>query len=533
MSVAAALRWVGHSSIWTSRALAWTLVAVALVCASAVLTLRYWFLPNIENYREDIAAAVSRAANLRITIGKISGDWDGMRPYLKLEAVTVYDKAGRRALDLDRVDSTLAWRSLVTLRPHFEALDIYRPVLEVRRDGAGVLSVAGIELDPQNSKFSDWLLQQPDVEVHGATVSWSDELRQAPPLKLSEVSVHLVNRGNRHRFGVRAVPPAELAAPVDLRGDVRGDSIKVLSEWNGRLFMQLEHVDLAAWRPWLNTPVEMTRGAGSVRSWLTFSEDTLSEIIADVKLSAVSARLREDLPPLDLEAVGGRLAWRKVPSGFEFSAVKLGLAGSGAVLEPADLSVRVSADRQGVQNGEVSANALDLAPLVMLIDRLPIDDALRTEVVALSPRGNVHEVAVKWKGAWPSPETYTAHGRFEGLAFNGWQKLPGVSGLSGNLDATEKGGTLQVTGKQGGLALPKVFAAPLQFDTLAGQVAWTQPGDRVEVKFSNISFANADAAGSLFGTYRGAPQSAGEVDLTGSLSRADARRSRATFRSRS
>jgi uncharacterized protein (TIGR02099 family) len=523
VSVAAALRWVGHSSIWTSRALAWTLVAVALACASVVLSLRYWFLPNIENYREDIAAAVSRAANLRITIGKISGDWDGMRPYLKLEAVTVYDKAGRRALDLGRVDSTLAWRSLVTLRPHFEALDIYRPVLEVRRASNGVLSVAGIELDPASNRFSDWLLQQPDVEVHSATVSWTDEQRQAPPLELREVSLRLVNRGNRHRFGLRGVPPAELAAPLDVRGDVRGDSIRALSEWNGRLFVQLEHVDLAAWTPWLNIPVELTRGAGSVRSWLTFSADALAEIVADVKLSSVSAKLREDLPVLELDSLAGRLGWRTLASGFEFSAVKLGLAGGGAVLEPADLSVRVSTDAQGMQNGEVSANAVDLAPLVMLIDRLPIADALRAEVLALSPRGSVHEMAVKWKGAWPNPVTYTARGRFDGLAFHEWQKLPAVSGLSGSVDANEKGGTLQVIGKQAALDMPKVFATPLQLDTLAGQLAWTKGADRVEVKLGNVSFANADAAGSLFGTYRTAPQGPGEIDLTGSLTRADAR----------
>ena len=525
MSVAAALRWVRQSSVWTSQALAWTLVAVALTCAAFVLSLRYWFLPNIETYREDIAAAVSRAAKLRITIGRISGEWDGMRPYLKLEDVTVYDKAGRRALDLGRVDSTLAWRSLATLQLHFHSLDIYRPALEVRRDGKGVLSVAGIELETENNdgRFTDWLLAQPDIEVHQAAVSWTDELRQAPTLKLSDVSLHLVNGGNRHRFGLRAVPPDELASPVDLRGDFRGDSLKLLSEWNGRLFMQLDRVDLAAWSPWLNIPVELTRGAGAVRTWLEFSEDALTDIVADVRLSSVSARLRKDLPPLELDALGGRLSWRKLPSGFDFALVKLGLAGAGAALEPADLRVRLTADKNGVQSGEVNANALDLVPLVMLIDRLPIDDELRSEVVALSPRGHLHEVAVTWKGAWPTPAAYTARGRFEALAFNRGERFPGVSGLSGSMDATEKGGTLDVTGREAGLDMPRVFAAPLALDTLAGQIAWTQTGDRVDVKLSNVTFANADAAGSVFGTYRGAPEGAGEMDLTGSLSRADAR----------
>ncbi|MES2561972.1 MAG: hypothetical protein V4637_04520, partial [Pseudomonadota bacterium] len=69
MSLAAALRWAGRSSLWTSRALAWTLIAAALTCAAVVLSLRYWFLPNIEHYRQDIAAAVSRAGGLGLIGG--------------------------------------------------------------------------------------------------------------------------------------------------------------------------------------------------------------------------------------------------------------------------------------------------------------------------------------------------------------------------------------------------------------------------------------------------------------------------------
>src|SRR6266511_3239191 len=98
MSIATARRWVRKSSSWTTRLLLWSFAAV-------VLSLRYWVLPNIELYRDDIASAVSRAAKVRITIGKIAAEWDGIRPQLKLQDVAIYDKAGRRALELERVES--------------------------------------------------------------------------------------------------------------------------------------------------------------------------------------------------------------------------------------------------------------------------------------------------------------------------------------------------------------------------------------------------------------------------------------------
>ncbi len=95
------------STLWVYRAIAWSVLAAGLVCASVVLALRYWILPNIENYRDDIARIVSEKARQKITIGSISANWDGLRPQLMLEQVTVHDAGGTPALMLSRVDHTL------------------------------------------------------------------------------------------------------------------------------------------------------------------------------------------------------------------------------------------------------------------------------------------------------------------------------------------------------------------------------------------------------------------------------------------
>ncbi|MEN3354537.1 MAG: hypothetical protein V7640_2695 [Betaproteobacteria bacterium] len=526
MSLAAAARGLKTSSIWTSRALVWIAVAAGLSCAVLVLALRYWILPNIEHYREDIAKAVSRAAKVRITIGKISADWEGIRPHLVLENVSVFDKSGRRALGLERVESTIAWRSLPAMNLHFHSLDIYRPSLDVRRDSKGIVSIAGIELQTEDRKrggFSEWLLEQPDIEVHDAVVSWTDELRQAPPLELAGAYFQMFNRGDRHRFGLRAVPPKALAGPVDVRADMLGNRADLLAEWSGKLFVELESPDLAAWRTWVDIPFELTRGAGGVRSWLTFSGEQLGEIIADVKLSGVRTRLRHGLPELELDVLHGRLSWKNLPSGFEFSTAKLALAGAGVTLPPADFLLRVMTDKQGLQQGELQANALNLPPLVMLADRLPIDNELRAELTGFSPSGSVHDLLVRWNGAWPDVRQYSVRGRFEHFALNRHGKLPGIAGLSGNVDGTEKGGTLHLTGAGASLDMPLVFAAPLTLDTLTAQLGWARTRDRTELRFNNITFANPDAAGTLFGSYRMASAGRGDIDLTASLTRADAR----------
>jgi uncharacterized protein (TIGR02099 family) len=396
----------------------------------------------------------------------------------------------------------------------------------VRRDARGRISVAGIELDldeRRHAAFSEWLLEQPDVEIHDARVSWTDELRQAPPLELAGVGVHLVNRGRRHRFGIRGVPPAQLASHLDIRGDLRGDSADVVSSWNGRLYMQVQSDDLAAWRTWVDVPIELTRGSGAVRLWLTLADHAPAELVADVRLGAVRTRLRSDLPELELDSLEGRLRWKRVAGGFELAGEKLALAGGGAALAPADFMLRIANDAQGTRRGEFQADDLELAPLVMLADRLPLADAVRGQLIGYSPRGSVHDLVMKWQGELPSPPRYSVRGRFENLAVDRYGKVPGFSGVSGNVDASEKGGSVALDGQRSKFELPNVFANPLDFDTLTAQVAWIRAGETTELRFSNVSFANADAAGSLFGTYRLAREGSGEADLTGSLSRANAR----------
>ncbi|MDP3139107.1 MAG: AsmA family protein, partial [Burkholderiaceae bacterium] len=181
-----------------------------------MLSLRYWVLPNIEQYRGDIAQAVSQAAHQRITIGKISANWDGIRPELVLENVILFDAGNQPALELPRVDNTLSWLSLLTLELRFHSLEFRRPVLNIKRDARGTIWVAGIALTQreEGGGVADWLLRQRKIVVRDAEISWLDEMRGAPQLDLKRVDLQVENSGDRHRFGLRAVPPPHLASPL-------------------------------------------------------------------------------------------------------------------------------------------------------------------------------------------------------------------------------------------------------------------------------------------------------------------------------
>ena len=518
------VRWVRASSLWLYRVLTGCVLAIGFLFAVSILGLRYWVLPNIAEYRGDIARIISEKTGRKVEIGSIRGNWEGLRPQLVLERVRVLDAQGRPAFEFSRVDNTLSWLSLVTLQLRFHALDVHRPTIEVRRDASGAIFVAGVQLT-SDSTFANWLLRQRDVELIDATVAWTDEQRAAPRLEFKHVNLHLINRGSRHRFGLHAYPPRELAAPIDLRGDLRGDNVEALADWNGRLYLELEYTDIAAWRQWLTFPVHFPRGQGAVRAWLTYSEHNLTGATVDLRLANVQTQLAADLPQLNLAELSGRIGWRSSPAGFELVTEKLGLTTTrGLTLHPADLRLNMIAGTNSAPAlGELQINALQLEPLAALADRLPVGEEARDELARFAPRGRLRDVALRWRGDWRKPSEYSLRGRFDRLAVNPAGKFPGFRGMSGRVDARENGGTLYLDTQKAVFEMPLMFRRPLEFDVLTAQLRWERIGGQTEVRVNSLSFSNSHLAGTLFGNFRTTESTHGHIDLTGNLARADLR----------
>lgn len=519
------LGWVHISSLWVYRILTAFVLAIGLTFAGMVLGLRYWVLPNVEAYREDIALILTERARQKVTVGSVSASWDGLRPQLVLEQVTVHDTAGRPALELARIDNTLSWMSVPARELRFHALDIYRPTLNIRRDERGTLSIGGIEVAASGGGFAEWLLRQRDVEIHDATIVWNDEQRKAPQLELKNASLQLFNRGGRHRFGVRATPPRELAAPLDVRGDITGESLESLNDWNGELFLQLDYVDIAAWRTWFPFPVHFPRGAGALRAWLTVSRDQLVDAVADVRLANVLTRLGEDLPQLDLTELGGRVGWKQSGSDFEVSTSQLRLTTrDGIKVPPTDFLLRVaSGDKRTPGRGELRASIIQLGPLATLADHLPLGKETRSLLAEYAPKGRLSDVVLHWTGEWHEPKEYNIRGRFQDVALNHMGKIPGFKGVTGTIEANERRGNLTLNSRKTVVEMPLVFRDAHEFNVLGAQVSWTRGGGETELRLNSISFSNAHLAGTVIGTYRTSGATAGSIDLTGNLTRADAR----------
>jgi uncharacterized protein (TIGR02099 family) len=505
--------------------LAW---ATFFAFAALVLALRFWLLPGIESYRADIVAATSRALGAPVKIGAIEAGWLGLRPQVSLFDVRIQDAQGREALVLPVVDNVIAWRSLLVgdLRLHSLAID--RPRLAVRRDPAGVLYVAGIKVSGDakgDHRAADWILAQEEILVRNAEIDWIDEKRGAPPLSLSGVELRLRNAGAQHLVGLSARPPAALGSGLDARAELSGRSADDLAAWNGRLYLELGYTDLAAWRAWVDYPLDVQRGQGALRLWATVTKGELTEATADLQLSGVAALLGKDLPPLELASVSGRIQATSRDGGYEIAGRKLALAAErGPAMEPADFRLEWKPESKLPEHGALSAKLLQLEPLAQLAEALPLSPDLRKVLAELAPRGRLLDASLEWSGKLPEATRFAVRTGFADLAINPRAGVPGFEGLTGSLDASETKGSVQLASRQVAVDLPQVFAEPrLRLDTLDGQVDWERKGERaLSLRLPGLSLANEDFAGKASGAYAYSGEGPGAIDLSASFSRVSA-----------
>ncbi len=539
------------------------MLAYFVFCA-LFLTLRYAVLPNIDYYKGDVERIASHAIGKPVSIGTIYASWKGLMPYLFLGGVVIHDKNGREALSLPGVSATLSWWSLAHADLRLYSLEISRPDMDIQRDADGNLFVAGILIDAKKEGDGagvDWVLSQREIVIRDGRLRWNDARRAAPELVLDGVSFVLHNSWHHHQFALKATPPASFATPLDVRA--RFDHppfarpISDVGRWKGELYADLRDTDLAAWKTYVDYPIEIQRGKGAVRAWLSFDHAKVANFTADLTLSNVFAQLRKDLPPLDLVQVGGRVSVREEfdkkaadgPPTFGMHGHAISLTDfslqttDGLLLPTTTISESyVPAKKDQAEKTEVTAKLLDLETLANFAERLPIPAAQRRMLADFSPRGQVKDFSAHWQGSYPAISAYSIKGEFVDLAMRAqaprpfrpkgpklpaqaaMPAIPGFENLTGRVEANDRGGNFSLDSKQIKFDMPGYFTDPVMvFDQLNMQANWAfQEKDQLLLDVGRMDFIQGGLSGSFAGKHlmplnaqQGKPL--GTLDLVGNI----------------
>lgn len=537
-----------------------TLVRVSLAVLLAVwsllllawLAVHWVILPNIDAWRPMLQRHAGAAIGLEVRIGRIQVRSGGWVPALELHDLRLIDADARPALHLGRVHIALAPQSLLRFKLQFSQVLIDDAQLEVRRDRAGRIFVAGIDMSKDdagdNPRAREWLFEQREIVLRNAQLRWVDERRDEAPLLLTQVELVLRNSLRRHALRVDATPPPHWGERLSLRGRFTQPLLAPAGEWrrwDGLLYVDAPRADLAELHRHVSLPFELSAGEGALRGWFDVRQGVPYQATLDLAMRSLSMRLDAGVQALHFEHLQGRLGATREAEGINLRAQGLRFATGDAQHWPAS-NLRVSwQQRQDlaswrlssapVTGGAISADRLDLGVTTRIAEQLPAGAALHRLLRELAPQGSAEDLQASWQGPLDAPQRYRVAVLLDKLRIG---TAPALHDARLKLQADESGGQAQLLLEPGTLVLPGVWDEPaVAFDRLDAALAWrivprAEKAPRIEVQVQHARFANADAQGEFEarwhtgdgdGVARGG-RFPGVLELSGRLERARADR---------
>ena len=547
---------------------AWSLLIVAWA------TVHWFILPHIDQWRVPIERQATQLLGQPVRIGAVQVTSSGLVPAIELKDVVLLDAQAQPALRLPRVVAALSAHSLLSLEPRFAQLLIEGAHLEMHRDVAGRLFVAGLDFSAPgrgDRAQANWFFKQHEFVIRGGSVRWTDELHPAPPLALSDVQLVVRNSLRHHDLRIDATPPAAWGERFSIAGRFTQPLLAESADWKrwrGTVYASLPDADVRALRQHASLPFDLTRGQGALRAWVDVVDGQAAAVTLDVALRDVALRLQPELDPLGFAEVTGRLVGRRDDRDTELTARQFGFVTADGVRWPASNGALMWRRGSGgeVTGGELTAERLDLALMTQVARRLPVGDAVHRLLADFDPRGTATALSLRWDGAptvaaaaaatasaassvsaFPVvlPPRYELRTTVSGLSLAASPAAdpldigrPGVRQADVQLTADQSGGEARIAMAQGELDLPGLFEEPrLPLDRLSAQLTWRVEASaiagappQVQVQAKDVQFANADAQGELraawstgtgntAGAARG-PRYPGTLDLDAKLTQA-------------
>ena len=556
------------------KVLLWVIALLLGLLIIAALVIEFFIFPNINQYKNDIAEQASLIAKQKVSIGQIQAGWRGLNPNIMMENIILFDAENRPALALNQAEAALSWLSIPMLEPHFAAIDIKAPSLNIRRTINSEIFVAGISLSgPSKPALSNWLLRQNAIHITDANIVWLDELRSAPPLSLNKLNISLITPAwkkilKNHQLNISATPSVGTLHPITLQANLYGNDISQLQQWHGTVEIQQNALEIAAFKPWIDYLIDVTSGILNAKTKIQFAQGSLRTIQTEVQLKQLVMPLQANAAPTHFNSVAADVLWenlntQKLPTlslilnspNFKVSTSNVFItANQTALLRDLSASYTqignaksTSGSTLGLQS-QAAAITLDYANIDAIspyLLQLPLPDNFLQTLQSASATGKLKALSASWEASNQKTTRYKIATDFENLGVNANSiaaegnattvetniGLPiGFSGLSGSIEADQEGGKLKLNTTQAALDFKHILRYPILSNQLNGTVKWridpleeANNAPQIRITASDFKIKNAHLSGQVSVVYEIHPLKSHAIDLTATFDQGDAK----------
>lgn len=458
----------------------WAGAILVVILSGLVVGMLRLLLPLASEFREQLALDLSVVVGAPVRIERLGARLAGLSPELRLAGVEIIDPSdgstqlhlGEVRLQVDLIESL---RSGV---PRVGLATIVGARLILRRQLEGDLLLIGLDGDRASNRsyispepfFGDGRVRLLDGEI-----VWDNRRLGTPPLHLIGVDAELINAGIRHQFNIMGQlvdKGGRLEAKMDFFGDPATPA-----DWRGNAYLKANGLDLETLLATLVPDGLKLKAVADIELWSRWNagrgESVSGQLmLRDLRLGKGSAAA----PTLGFERLSTWLDWRREAQGWRLGFKDLRLIRDGLQRPGSDLALRMRQGSDGLRL-QAGVDRLWLEDWAAVVTALPGGEDWRVPLVALQPRGELSDFRLKIHVPLDGDMRWQSIGRVSELAFEPWNRVPGVRGLDLAFGADADQGIARLVSDDLHLRFTDLFRSPLQADLLAGSLAWRVHSD--------------------------------------------------------
>ncbi|NOQ13722.1 MAG: hypothetical protein GQ583_04480 [Methyloprofundus sp.] len=464
----------------------WTLLLLAIAVSGLRLA-----LSELNFFRTEIETQLSKQLGEQISIERISGVLNGIKPELALYNIRVHSRQNNdTALQLNEVRLGL---NILSALQHslLEAIQIsvMGARLSVTRLPSGNITIKGLP-NSDNQQQPTWLMRGGHYKLIDSNINWHDEKRNARPIQLKHVNISIDNEAQQHKIFISTDLSETLGQSLHLAMDFNGD-IFTPDSVNAKLFVQGKDLELAKIITGdLPFDFSITKGRGDFSLWSTWKATQMTQMSGSILMSDAEIKdTQNNRFPIEQLELPFKL--QKQQQQWHLALENAHLSTQKNNLDIAALSVALALN----DAGDLSHLALNcpqlnigqLSSMMTLHKILPENRHLQLQ--NLAPEGQVQDLLFV---ANPAQEIFAISAQFNQLHTQPINDIPGIKGLSLYIEGTEKQGKIQLSSQQMTLKSPLQFRRALHFNHVLGELDWHQQADTWVISSPMLELHTAD-----------------------------------------
>ena len=456
-----------------------------------VAYIAFYFLvqTNLDYYKKELVNIISQETKKEVTIEKFDANWNVTNPQFIIENFSIYANKSEKSFTFKKFEVDVSWWSLIKFELVLDQVTLYDLAVEIQKNSESEFLIGGwkVAFDPSSEdefdgKLIDWLLNQDELQLVNSKIIWIDKTRaNSPPLVLSDINISyhtsdLLSYLDRHVFYLDFYTSAGTSKKVSLTGHFDADSINELQKADGAFTFKFDDLNLYAFSPWVDYPLSINDGSGSLSINMEFEDGKLREGGSNFSIKDLNANtLKNGNQGMVFQEIKGDVNLKLVNDELNIILDNLFLTTNSKLkFEDSSASVKYNLETSQVNKLTMIVDRFDLASVKEISNQfLSENDESNIMINALSATGEIDDLKLKWQKTLEeeSPKIKLS-AKLLKIEVNEFEDFPGLKNITGEIKIENEKGIIKSVSRDLTITKNNVFRSPLKLNQFTGAVTW-------------------------------------------------------------